>query len=433
MSGRLTILPKKTYCPWKQENVERVLRDERLERERLEREAEANRAGDREKRRRHNRRHGRTEEEGDGTTETADGDGHINLFPEAKEAELRLSRGQGKNDAREGAGTAIPADGVLPVPLGGEEASKRKTGAVPFYMRPQNTKDEEAKYEDASGSFRLGGGRTNGRGAAAADAITSLITNDQYEKREDGRKEKMDPMSRFVRTDSFKRTISTKANDTNPGGAPFSFDRDLKDVYGHKRRSLDESKKHRKKHKKKKSYRLQDETGSDSGKSGYSSSSTSCPSQDGSCTHSNNETNGRHKRQHPEKDIRNNSRIRDESSPPSKESRPRKTSRTRRRKESKRRRHRSRHRSPSSDGNDYESSRDNSSGRACAGNRDSGSRQGETELEKLRNRRRARESREAERERRVFLSPGAKEGGDFSHVGNERRYHDQFNPTLSKN
>ena len=30
------ILPKKTYCPWRPENVERVLRDERLERERLE-------------------------------------------------------------------------------------------------------------------------------------------------------------------------------------------------------------------------------------------------------------------------------------------------------------------------------------------------------------------------------------------------------------
>jgi hypothetical protein len=37
MSGRLTILPKKTYCPWKPENVERVLRDERLDRQDRER------------------------------------------------------------------------------------------------------------------------------------------------------------------------------------------------------------------------------------------------------------------------------------------------------------------------------------------------------------------------------------------------------------
>ena len=38
MSGRLTILPKKTYCPWKPENVERVHSDERLDRERREKE-----------------------------------------------------------------------------------------------------------------------------------------------------------------------------------------------------------------------------------------------------------------------------------------------------------------------------------------------------------------------------------------------------------
>jgi len=36
MSGRLIILPKKSYTPWKPENVERVLRDERLDRERKE-------------------------------------------------------------------------------------------------------------------------------------------------------------------------------------------------------------------------------------------------------------------------------------------------------------------------------------------------------------------------------------------------------------
>ena len=40
MSGRLIILPKKSYNPWKPENVERVLRDERLERERKQRNAE---------------------------------------------------------------------------------------------------------------------------------------------------------------------------------------------------------------------------------------------------------------------------------------------------------------------------------------------------------------------------------------------------------
>ena len=29
MSGRLIILPKKSYCPWAPQNIERVLRDEK--------------------------------------------------------------------------------------------------------------------------------------------------------------------------------------------------------------------------------------------------------------------------------------------------------------------------------------------------------------------------------------------------------------------
>ena len=38
MSGRLIILPKKSYTPWNPQNVERVIRDERLHKERLEKE-----------------------------------------------------------------------------------------------------------------------------------------------------------------------------------------------------------------------------------------------------------------------------------------------------------------------------------------------------------------------------------------------------------
>ena len=38
MSGRLVILPKKSYTPWNAANVERVLRDERIAREKLEKE-----------------------------------------------------------------------------------------------------------------------------------------------------------------------------------------------------------------------------------------------------------------------------------------------------------------------------------------------------------------------------------------------------------
>lgn len=38
MSGRLIILPKKSYTPWNPQNIERVMRDERIEREQNERE-----------------------------------------------------------------------------------------------------------------------------------------------------------------------------------------------------------------------------------------------------------------------------------------------------------------------------------------------------------------------------------------------------------
>ncbi|KAL9181718.1 hypothetical protein ACHAXT_012061 [Thalassiosira profunda] len=161
MSGRLTILPKKTYCPWNPENVERVLRDERRERERLENEEKARRQSSR-------------RERADGAT-----DEHINLFPEAKEAELKLAKGQ--------APTPASNAGILPVRLGGAPA------ATPFYMRPGDT--DAKKYHGDSGLRALGRG---GAAAAAADEITGQIMRDQYEAREDSRKDKMDPMGRFV-------------------------------------------------------------------------------------------------------------------------------------------------------------------------------------------------------------------------------------------
>lgn len=50
MSGRLIILPKKSYCPWNPENVERVLRDEREHAEKIEQEAKKQKAAESRKR-----------------------------------------------------------------------------------------------------------------------------------------------------------------------------------------------------------------------------------------------------------------------------------------------------------------------------------------------------------------------------------------------
>ena len=196
MSGRLTILPKKTYCPWKPENVERVLRDERLERERLEREGARSRADDDDRRRRRPRED--------------DDDGHINLFPEARNAELSFARGGGRaapapspsssSSVGVGVGGGTTNDAQ---PLGGDEAARRRSGAVPFYMRAAGNGGTE-KYDDPGGSsFRLGGSRKGGGAVVAAvadDEITGGITRDQFARREDGRKGRMDPMSLFVKS-----------------------------------------------------------------------------------------------------------------------------------------------------------------------------------------------------------------------------------------
>jgi len=57
-----------------------------------------------------------------------------------------------------------------------------------------------------------------------------------------------------------------------------------------------------------------------------------------------------------------------------------------------------------------------------------------SELEELRKRRHARESREVERERQVLLpSEDATRGTGFAYGGNINRYQDQFHPTLSRN
>ena len=171
MSGRLIITTKKTYCPWSQQNVERVLRDERLERERIEREAKA------EKDAAIARRRGQLDDE-NGVDEPQ---GHINLFPEAEEAELKLSRGidtKVENHTR----------GILPVLLGGDEASNRKSGHLPFYLQSHETASN-AQYAD-----RVLGRKVEG------DIITSQIMKDQAVNREQSRKQRMDPMQNFYKS-----------------------------------------------------------------------------------------------------------------------------------------------------------------------------------------------------------------------------------------
>jgi len=214
MSGRLVITTKKSYCPWNTANVERVLRDERLERERLERQkSEVNQSL---KRQQHEYEEGEPQ-------------GHINLFPEAREAEIRLAHGAADDPEKKNSNNDI-----LPVPLGGDELNNRKIGKVPFYMQAQK---QQQKYDDYDSAYR--GMCGNRSGAAPSDAITDTLMRDQFASREEYRKQQNDPMNRFyvdstsaVKDIYAKRECSSRAqhdmrtncSETSPQGMRYSLE-----------------------------------------------------------------------------------------------------------------------------------------------------------------------------------------------------------------
>jgi hypothetical protein len=190
MSGRLIITTKKTYCPWSQHNVERVLRDERLERERIEKEAKSEKDAAAARRRElHTDKNCHTDES-EATVQR-----HVNLFPEAEEAELRQAQGQ--NTVTVG---SKKENGVLPVPLGGEEAANRKTGRVPFYMQSSRDALDSNAADTQNYVDRVLGRKVEG------DAITGQIMRDQAVHREKSRKFKNDPMMRFYQSGECRET-----------------------------------------------------------------------------------------------------------------------------------------------------------------------------------------------------------------------------------
>ncbi|KAL7465768.1 hypothetical protein ACHAXS_006091 [Conticribra weissflogii] len=197
MSGRLVILPKKTYCPWNPSNVERVRRDEWLERERVEKEQ---RLVEEEDRRRKSRC--RNQSDAERQSLTKEHKGHVNLFPEAEEAEKKLFH-EGGIKAADKSVEKSDNNGVFPVPLGGDEAKNRKSGKLPFYMRPRDgfsqgnfhSDNYDMVVKNCNDHAIRNGIRT--RGSVSGDAVTSKIMADQFHRREDVRKQRMDPMNRF--------------------------------------------------------------------------------------------------------------------------------------------------------------------------------------------------------------------------------------------
>ena len=125
MSGRLVILPKKTYCPWKPENVERVLRDERLERERQEKE---------EKKQRQQESKQRLATLKGNDSSSPPHQQHVNLFDLEEKAAVEITL-TGKNAQK------LACAGIMPVRLDSVIVQKNKE--QPFYFRESVARNDE--------------------------------------------------------------------------------------------------------------------------------------------------------------------------------------------------------------------------------------------------------------------------------------------------
>ena len=370
MSGRLIILPKKSYNPWKPENVERVLRDERLERERqaqLDEADEKKRSEDRvqllrTKRRKIGARSNDRDVDGsradDGTTDTSNTDDdagtgtgleHVNLFADEEKAMMEKAV-SGDGPVSEADKTKESSAGIMPVYLGGEEAARRRgEKTVPFYLQP------------SAQSKSLGGDGTSTSKHVEAEALR--VKQDERLKR------LMDPMQEFCES-----TISTKTNDQ----APKEVDH-----------ANNERERRRHRRKRRDSY-----TSSSGSESDDSNSCSSPPSASSQYEDSRRKKKRRRKRKHgKERDARDGAKRKS-------------TTREdeRRRKDKKR------------------SSRQNSKGSSAQSHSSVAS------IDELRRRRQLREHQEAERSFMVRLEDQSLSGAAV----HQHKYQDQYNPSLSR-
>ena len=369
MSGRLIILPKKSYNPWKPENVERVLRDERLERERqaqLDEADEKKRSEDRvqllrTKRRKIGARSNDRDVDGsradDGTTDTSNTDDdagtgtgleHVNLFADEEKAMMEKAV-SGDGPVSEADKTKESSAGIMPVYLGGEEAARRRgEKTVPFYLQP------------SAQSKSLGGDGTSTSKHVKAEALR--VKQDERLKR------LMDPMQEFC-----EPTISTKTNDQAPKEVDHA-----------------NNERERRRHRRKR----RDSYTSSGSESDDSNSCSSPPSASSQYEDSRRKKKRRRKRKHgKERDARDGAKRKS-------------TTREdeRRRKDKKR------------------SSRQNSKGSSAQSHSSVAS------IDELRRRRQLREHQEAERSFMVRLEDQSLSGAAV----HQHKYQDQYNPSLSR-
>ena len=134
MSGRLIISGKKSYTPWNAANVERVLRDERIEKERLEKQEQKSR--DRQNGLRIEamkiRKYGEAKRnDGENATASVIENQHINLF-ENEEKKMLKSMGLEGNREENHAKKKTNCAGIMPV----------------VYLSKRNKEECEADSED---------------------------------------------------------------------------------------------------------------------------------------------------------------------------------------------------------------------------------------------------------------------------------------------
>ena len=371
MSGRLIILPKKSYNPWKPENVERVLRDERLERERqaqLEESDRKKQSEDRVELLKQRKRDARRWNGDDAESSSRSEDGadhavsgeisaleHVNLFADEEKAvmEKAVAGAVGIGSASEaGQKKGSSSSGIMPVYLGGEEAARRRgEKSIPFYLQPSSQE----------------------KSLGVGDGVVGTICSAQFEEAEAIRvrkdehlKTQMDPMQEFYRP---SKTSNIEVPST-------SVEEDIECA------GIDERR--RKRHRRKRCSRS-------SGSESDSSSSSSSSSED-----ARRRKRKRHKRREHDKNRRRDDSKRSSST----------------RKDDRRRR----------------GSKKRSTKRQAKDDTALPSSASTLSIDEMRRRRQLREQKEAERSFMARLEDHSL----ASASGHNTKYQDQYNPTLSR-